>query len=524
MRYRFDRFELDTEHFLLRTKDGDVHIEPLVFDLLSFLVERAGHVVTREAIIERVWKGRFVSDATVSSCIKSVRKALGDSGQSQTYLRTIRGRGFQFAATLEEVPAVLETAAQIQDQRQEQSEAASLSRLTSPPRIAVLPLFPLTQDSQLGLLGDALAQEVILELSRLHWLFVIARGSSFKFRGQEIDLTQAGAVLGADYLLTGTILQQGKQCVVAVELCRAADNKVIWADRFTTAVDEIMHMRSTLAGEIAGALEPRIQLSEALQAAKVPTEHLNAWAAYHRGLWHMFHFNERNNALAAEFFARAVALDPGFARAHAGLSFTHFQNAFLGFSPDVAGETGQSRSHAVKSMELDPLDPFVNLTMGRVEWLSGNLDGSLPWMERSIALSPNYAFAIYNSALVGTILGDGASNEGKVAKAISLSPIDPLNYAMLATRALTHCVRGNHETAAEWADRAVRSPNAHVQIYAIAAVANELTGNRRKAEDYVAYIRRSHPAYDRSAFLRSFPFRDGEARQQVEGALQRLGL
>ncbi|MFZ1105090.1 MAG: FlgO family outer membrane protein, partial [Hyphomicrobiaceae bacterium] len=189
------------------------------------------------------------------------------------------------------------------DQARGQSEpAATTSNVLSPPRIAVLPLFPLTQDPQLRILGDALAQEVILELSRLHWLFVIARGSSFKFRGQEIDLAQAREILGADYLLTGTIMQQGKRCVVAVELCRAPDHNVLWAERFTTPVDELMHMRSTLASEIAGALEPRIQLSEAMQAAKVPTEHLNAWAAYHRGLWHMFHFNQRDNARAAQLF------------------------------------------------------------------------------------------------------------------------------------------------------------------------------------------------------------------------------
>jgi TolB-like protein len=527
MRYRFDRFELDTEHFRLKTPDGAIHLEPLVFDLLAFLVARAGQMVTREAIIEHVWQGRFVSDATVSSCIKSVRKALGDTGQSQVYLRTIRGRGFQFAAPVEavgETAVPMEIVASGRGPQAAPQPTTCAAGVMSPPRIAVLPLFPLSPDPELGVLGDALAQEVILELSRLHWLFVIARGSSFKFRGQEIDLAQAGQVLGADYLLSGTILQQGKQCAVSVELSRAADSKVIWAERFTTAVTEIMHMRSPLAGEIAGALEPRIQLSEAMQAAKVPTEHLNAWAAYHRGLWHMYHFNSHHNAQAADLFSRAVSLDPGFARAHAGLSFTHFQNAFLGFSPDTADETRRAREHAVKCMELDPLDPFVNLTMGRVEWLSGNLDLSLPWMERSIALSPNYAFAVYNSALVGTLLGDGAGNEGKVAKAISLSPIDPLNYAMLATRALTHCVRGNFETAAEWAERALRSPNAHVQIYAIAAVANELSGNRGRAADHVAQIRRIRPDYARATFRRYFPFPDGDTRRKVEEALQRLGF
>jgi len=533
MRYRFDRFEIDTRQFALTAAGEPVHVEPLVFDLIVFLVERVGQVVSRDAVIEQVWQGRFVSDATVSSCIKSARKALGDNGNSQTYIRTIRGRGFQFTASIESVP-VLEPGArapEIQLHVQPAMETAgTLARkdtgvgALSPPRIAVLPLFPLTQDPHLQLLGDALCQEVIIELSRLHWLFVIARGSSFKFRGQEIDLAEAGSILGAGYLLTGTILQQDRRCIVAVELCRARDNAVIWAERYATPLDGIMQMRSTLAGEIVGALEPRIQVSEALHAAALPTEHLDAWAAYHRGLWHMYRFNRTDNAIAGEHFRHALKLDPQFARAHAGLSFTHFQNAFLGFVPDAEAEKRQARQLATRSVELDPIDPFVNLTMGRSEWLSGDPEAGLPWIERSISLSPNYAFAVYNRALVGTLLGEGEDNEARIARAIALSPIDPLAYAMLATRAMTHILRGNYAEAAEWSVRAVRSPNAHVQIYAIAAMTHELVGRRAEAESYVAGLRRMQPGYRRADFLRYFPFRDEAARRELDGALARLGL
>jgi TolB-like protein len=515
MRYRFDQFELDTHQFSLRDSRGDIHVEPLVFDLICCFVEHVGQVLTRDDIIEQVWQGRFVSDATVASCIKSARKALGDSGESQTYIRTIRGRGFQFMASVASAPVVQATSP---------DRAAASRLLTAPPKIAVLPLFPLSQDPQVGLLGDALAQEVILELSRLHWLFVVARGSSFKFRGQEVDLASASEILGANYLLTGTIMQQGGQSLISVELCHVADDNVIWAEHFTSPTETIMHMKSLLATEIARALEPRIQHSEALRAVGVPTDHLDAWAAYHRGLWHMFRFNPRDNRLATDMFAHAVKVDPGFARAHAGLSFTHFQNAFLGYSADAAEESRATRRHASTSLDLDPLDPLANLTMGRAEWLSGNLEGSLPWMERAISLNPNFAFAIYNSALVGTLLGDGESNESRIAHAISLSPIDPMNYAMLATRALTHAVRGDHAAAADWADRAVRAPNAHVQIYAIAAIMNELTGQRRRAEAHVEQVRRMLPGYGKADFLKSFPFRNSKTRQDVEQSLLRLGL
>lgn len=182
------------------------------------------------------------------------------------------------------------------------------------------------------------------------------------------------------------------------------------------------------------------------------------------------------------------------------------------------------RAHAVRGLELDALDPFVNLTMGRTEWLDNDLDAALPWIERSIELSPNYAFAIYNSALVGTLLGDGKSGETRVTKAISLSPIDPLNYAMLATRALSHAVGGDFVSASDWAASAVRSPNAHVQIYAIAAFAHELNGNSLKAQRYVEQLRRRRPDYSKSDFLKSFPFRDAKTFAQIEQSLQRLGL
>jgi TolB-like protein/tetratricopeptide (TPR) repeat protein len=524
MRYRFDRFELDAEQFVLREGGAELHVEPLVFDLLRFLVAGAGQVLTRDAIIEHVWKGRIVSDATVSSCIKSARRVLCDTGQRQTYIRTIRGRGFQFAVPVEIVHADADQQVSPREPQPEMNAAADHSNKLAPPTIAVLPLYPLTEDQSLALFGDALAQEIILELSRLHWLFVIARGSTFRFRSQVVDLAKAGAILGADYFLTGTIQKRTRQCVITVELCRAVDRGVMWAEHFISPLDEIMHLHSRLAADIVAALEPRIELAEALQAAKMPTERLDAWAVYHRALSHMYRFNKRDNELASELFARAVKLDPGFARAHAGLSFTHFQNAFLGFAADTAGEMRLTRAHAVKSMELDPVDPFVNLTMGRAEWLGGNLEASLPWIERSISLRPSYAFAIYNSALVGTLLGEGEINEAKVTKAISLSPIDPLNYAMLATRALTHVIRGNYETAANWGERAVRSPNAHVQIYAIAAFTCELAGNRSKAEEYIAHIRREHPGFGRSDFLKSFAFHDDQIRALVELSPQRLGL
>ena len=151
---------------------------------------------------------------------------------------------------------------------------------------------------------------------------------------------------------------------------------MIWAERFTPPLAEIMHMRSTLAGEIVGALEPRIQMSEALQAARIPTEQLDAWAAYHRGLWHMYRFNRHDNALAAQLFDAGDQGSTRKFRARPRRAVVHaFPECVPGLLPDNEGEKRLARAKAAKSMELDPLDPFVNLTMGRAEWLSGHLGG-----------------------------------------------------------------------------------------------------------------------------------------------------
>lgn len=506
MRYRFSRFEVDTERYRLSADGTDIHLEPLVFDLLAFLLSQSGRVVTRDALVQHVWQGRFVSDATVASAVRSLRDAIDDDGRNPTLLQTVRGRGFQF------------TAAVSIDAPEPPTHAAG------PPRIAVLPFVPLGGDPALSLIGEALAQEAILELSRLHWMFVIARGSSFRFRGPEVDLARAGEALGARYFLTGTILAAAPQFEIAVELCAANDATVIWADRFAVPAEGMMQMRATLAGHVVAALEPRLQASEALRAARLPTDRMDAWAAYHRALAHMYRFTRSDNEAAARLFTQALSLDPSFARAQAGLSFTHFLDVFLGFSADPAADRALVRRHADLAMELDPLDPFVNLTMGRAEWLRGQLAGGLGWMEHAIALCPNHAFATYNSALVGTLMGESSTSQDRVGRAMALSPLDPLHYAMLATRALTHVIRGEFDAAAEWTGRAVRAPNAHIHIFAIAAFAHQRAGRADQARIFAAQVRAANPGYRAPDFLAVFPFTDAAARATIQDALRDAGL
>jgi len=527
MIYSFDEFELDTDRFELR-RDGVVQpVEPQVFSLIELLVTNHDRLVSKDEINLRIWGGRVVSEAAVSSRVRSARRAIGDDGSAQRLIRTVHNRGFRFvgAPQVEQgfigdrqttVTSVENVAPPVQP------EPAALA--DSRPSIAVLPFQMLSADERYETLSDAISHDIIVELSRLHWMFVIARGSSFRFRGPNVDLNAAAEVLGVRYILSGSLAIHGTKSVVTVELSQAADGRVYWAERFEGAVDDLLNLRLTVAAGIVTALEIRIPIAEAMRASTLPTQSLDAWSAYHRGLWHMYRFNRHDNEIATAMFERARSVDPDFARAYAGLSFTHFQNAFVGYSKTPGTDRDLSREFADRSLELDPFDPFANLTMGRAMMLAGDLDGSVSWFDRSVDLSPNYAFAIYNRALVTAIAGDGLESEQSVTRAMALSPVDPLHYAMLATRALSYIVRQDYDAACSWADRAAREPNAHVHIRTIAALAHELAGDHTAAEKWASEIRRTSPGYKQDQFFQAFPFREEDTLAIAQAALKRLAI
>jgi tetratricopeptide (TPR) repeat protein len=254
------------------------------------------------------------------------------------------------------------------------------------------------------------------------------------------------------------------------------------------------------------------------------TENLDAWSAYHLGLQHMYRFDRKDNAAAAALFNHAVTRDPRFARAYAGLSFLHFQTAFLRHTDDLTHEIELARRAAEHGLELDPLDPFVNFTMGRTFWLAGDLESSLTWLERATSMSPNFAQGVYARAWTETLAGRELEGRAHVDLAMRLSPLDPLYYAMLGTRAFTHMAHGEDAQAAEWAERAARMPNAHALIAMIAVAAHGMAGNDARAEAWAADVRKRHPALTRADFFRSFPMKEEAMRARVLRALERSGF
>ena len=514
MIYRFEAFELDTAKVELRERGEPRPVERQVFALIALLVENRERLVSKDEILEKVWDGRIVSESAVASRIKSARQALGDDGKAQRFIRTIHRQGFRFVAGVRAE----------HDVQPATGAVAAPAEPAGRPSIAVLPFRLVGDAGPYAPIADALPHELIAELSRLRWLFVTARGSSFRLRAVDADMGEIGRLLGVSYCLSGTVEVASSKLAVTVELADTRNGGIVWADHFAGGIDSVHAIRTEIRARILAALEIEIPLHEANLARLTVTGNLDAWSAYHLGLQHMYRFNRKDNAAAAALFSHAAARDPGFARAQAGLSFVHFQTAFLRNTDDIAGEIALARRHAERAVDLDPLDPFVNFTMGRTFWLVGDLDGSLGWLERSTSISPNYAQGIYARAWTETLAGRGLEGRGHVDLAMRLSPLDPLYYAMLGTRAFTHMSEGEDAEAVRWAERAARAPGAHVLIAMIAAAAQAMAGDEARAAAWAANVRERNPALTREDFFRSFPMKSEAMKARVSGALARLGF
>jgi DNA-binding SARP family transcriptional activator/TolB-like protein len=370
--------------------------------------------------------------------------------------------------------------------------------------------------------ADGLVHDVITRLAKLRSLFVIAQGTVFALHERRVGREEAGRALDVDYVVTGSLHRQGKRLTVAVELVETRTARIAWAEVFDKTPGDVLLALGEIGDRIVAGIAGEIETIERNRAVLKPPNSLNAWEAYHRGLWHMYRFNKADNDQARHFFDMALNLDPTFARAHAGLSFTCFQNAFQGWAPREQA-IDRAFESAGQSLMADDRDPTAHLAMGRALWLRGQPDQSVAELETSIDLSPNFALGHYSLAFVRAQAGDAVAAIASSDHSRHLSPFDPLLFGMLASRAIALVRLDRFEEATEWAVKAAARPNAHAHIVAIAACSLALAGALDEARDQAAKLRRMHPHYRIADLLAAFHFDAHGARLFQQGA-QRIGM
>ena len=370
--------------------------------------------------------------------------------------------------------------------------------------------------------ADGLAHDVITRLAKLRSLFVIAQGTVFALSERRVGPEEAGRMLNVDYVVGGSLQRKGKRLTVTVELTETRTARIVWAEVFNEKVDGAFLVLDEIGNRIVASITSEIEAVERNRAILKPPSSLDAWEAHHRGLWHMYRFNRADNDQAQHFFEMAVRLDPTFARAYAGLSFTHFQNAFQGWAKREP-EVERAFEAAGQSLMIDDRDPAAHWAMGRALWLHGRQDQSVIELERAIDLSPNFALGHYALAFVHSQGGDPRAALGYSDHSRQLSPFDPMLFAMLGARAMALVRLKKFDEAAEFGVKAAARPNAHAHIRAIAACCLALSDRSDEGRALVASIHKTLPHYRVDDFLAAFRFGADGAALFRKGA-KRIGI
>jgi DNA-binding SARP family transcriptional activator len=373
-----------------------------------------------------------------------------------------------------------------------------------------------------GGIAGALAHDVITRLAKLRTLFVIAQGTVFALHERRIGPEEAGRMLHVDYVVSGSVRRQDPRLTVTVELSETRTARIVWAEFFNHKSDDAFFVLDEIGNQIVSSIAGEIETIERNRAILKPPSSLDAWEAHHRGLWHMYRFDRADNERAQHFFKTAVRLDPTFARAHAGLSFTHFQNAFQGWEKREP-EVERAYEAAQQSLLADDRDPAAHWAMGRALWLHGRHDQSVAELEQAIDLSPNFAVGHYTLAFVHSQAGDANAAISFSDHSRELSPFDPLLFAMLASRAMALVRLGQFGEAAHWGVKAAARPNAHQHILALAALSLALAGSFDEARAQAAALHKRCPTYCVEDFLGAFRY-DAEGAASFRKGARLIGM
>jgi TolB-like protein/tetratricopeptide (TPR) repeat protein len=497
VQFVFSECVLDTDRRELSRGSEPVAVGPQVFDLLIHLIENRDRVVSKDDLFDVIWRGRTVSESTLTSHVNFARRAIGDTGDEQRLIRTISRKGFRFVGDVREVPSQDAQKSKAAKTATANSTATPSGALALPdqPSVAVLPFLNLSGDPEQDYFADGVVEDIISALSRIRWLFVIARNSSFTYKGRAVDVKQVGRELGVRYVLEGSVRKSGNRVRVSGQLIDATVGAHLWAERFDSTLDDLFDLHDELATSVVGAIAPQLERAEIQRAKHKPTEKLDAYDYYLRGMA-SFHRGDRegmNEALP--LFNQAIERDPNFASAHAMAAASLFWSKFNGWvanGPEVMSEGARLARRAI---ELGK-DDAVALARGghALANFVGDLDSGIALIDRALLLNPNLAAAWFLGGFVQIMRGEPDNAIERLAYAMRSSPLDSEMYRMQCGTALAHLCAGRFDEAAPWAEKALRDLPSFLIAVCIIAASHAFADRMDEAQRAIQNLRRLNPA------------------------------
>lgn len=523
--WRIGSRTLDGDSLEIREGDATTPIQPRLFKLLAYLIAHRSRAVTKQELHDNVWGDTVVSDSALSTRIKEARRLLGDDGKSQRAIRTVPRVGFQFVGEVEE-PA---GASGVGNVELVEPTDRSLLPMQSPrnfddtgkPSIVVLPLQVSGDEGDPHLFANGVVNDVITRLARARSLYVISRGTALRLRDPAADLSEVGASLGVRYVAHGSLHFSGNRFRLHMAVTEVDNGREIWAEAYDRAMGDIFAVQDELALAIVREIEDQVTRAEISRSLARPTGSLDAWSAYHRGLWHLFRNTREDLETAHGFLRTSLELEPHSARAHAARSFAFWLQAFHEYESSPASLTDKAFEHAQRSLEIDAEDPFGHFALGRAWQSRQNNELAMREYATSIKLNPSMARAYYARGLLHFLNDDLDDADEALDFSLRLSPYDPMAYAVVSTKALGAAIRGDYEQAAELAEHAAELPNGrnHRQVQFIATYCNGMAGHDEQARRRLKQLERVSPGFEVDDYLRVLPLENEKAVREMRKVL-----
>ncbi|AOE85227.1 winged helix-turn-helix domain-containing tetratricopeptide repeat protein [Pseudomonas sp. TCU-HL1] len=522
MQFVFEDYVLDQERRELTLRGQVVPIGPQVFDLLLQLVTSRDRVVSKDDLLKAVWSGRIVSESTITSHINAVRKAIGDTGVEQRLVRTVARKGYRFVGEIRVVE--IGEAGQpdwpgIGEHVPVEPKEIPPSALVLPgkPSITVLPFQNLSGDPEQDYFADGMVEDIIAALSRIRWLFVIARNSSFTYKGRAVGAKEVGQELGVRYVLEGSVRKYGNKVRITGQLIDATTGTHIWAERFEGLLDDIFELQDQIAESVVGSIAPQLERVEIERAKRKPTESLDAYDYYLRGTAKLHNGTRDAIEEALRLFYKAIELDPEFASAYGMAAWCHFWRKLNGWMSDRTLEIAEGARLARLA---------VALTRGghALGHLAGDIDGGIALLDRARLLNPNLAPAWYLGGILRALRGETDAAIENLTHAMRLSPLDPEMFRMQVGMALAHFFAGRFDCAADWAEKALGNLPSFLPPVALVAASHALSGRMDKAKQAMQHLHELDPSLRVSNLKDWLPIQRPEDLARLADGLRLAGL
>lgn len=516
MLFLFDDFSLDTDRRELRGPAGPISVEPQVFDLLTYLVSNRDRVVSKDDILGAVWHGRIVSESALTTRINAARSAIGDSGEAQRLIKTLPRKGLRFVGKVRDAEKAAVVALPLPSGR--------VGPLTLPdrPSIAVLPFANLSGDPEQDYFADGIVEEIITALSRTRWLFVVARNSSFTYKGRAIDIRQIGHELGVRYVLEGSVRKAADRLRITAQLIEAATGAHLWAERYDRPLVDTFAVQDEITGSVIGAIEPELRTIERQRANRKSPESMDAWDQFWRGIWRFYEFTPEDNAAAEALMRGAIETEPTNVRGHVGLSQVLCQRIHWEWCENIDADLHTGYTAARRAVQLDDRDPYAHVMVAWFSLLKLDHAASNASAQRSIDLAPNFAMGHFVVGTARLFLGQFEQAIESFQGAMRLSPYEPLTFFFCIYFALAHYHQGQCAEAAEIARTGIGLRPTHMLYRVLAACCGQL-GQVSEGQAALAEMRRRMPKDAEKQWEVAFPYTNPAHRAAFIDGLHKAG-